>query len=622
MTGSHDAHLPAHLPAEGSASPQSSSTEEHPAWRRVHPLTPVLRGWLIFVAVIGAILVNSQDLLREIIGALVTGRESQTGHWLGERPWMIAVILGGLVLLLALIFFFGWLDWRFTRFRVEGDVVVLRKGVLTREQKQARLDRVQSVDITQTLIARLLGFASLKFDVAGGTGSSVDISFLTKKQAEELREEMLGRVRRARAAARAGTPGTTPATTAAAPCGTADHLSPAPLGSPGEAGDPEATAPEARGGASGTEVGGAPGTGDSGAAGDRIEPAVAHRTGTNLGTRLAARLQLDLSGTVDTVAADFGDTITEFLAPYGVVARTDESGEFLRVPAHRVLLSKLVSPTTVVLLLAVVVLFVGAGILMATVDTEAGLSMLIPSLLGIGGAAFAHVKGAFDQANFRVRLTEDGLAVERGLTNTTRKVIPLSRLQSVEVCQPLLWRRFGWWLVRFNTAGGADTSSAGSDNVLLPVGTFDEALLMLGLALPEPEDDARALFTRAMLADAAPEAAEVEPRFRKHARSSRWLDPLTWKRNGYVVTPTFLLIRSGRLHRSAIAVPHARVQSMALRRGPLEKRLGLANVHLHSTAGPVHARVNHLAAADAEELFYSHAETTRLARAELDGRLD
>ena len=45
--------------------------------------------------------------------------------------------------------------------------------------------------------------------------------------------------------------------------------------------------------------------------------------------------------------------------------------------------------------------------------------------------------------------------------------------------------------------------------------------------------------------------------------------------------------RRGRLRRETDIVPHEKVQSARLTQGPLQRRLGLATVHLDTTPGPV-----------------------------------
>lgn len=150
-------------------------------WRRVHPVTPLVRGW----AVVGAAIV-------------ILGQQSLDG---GPRGGLIALISSEywwtLFVALAAIALVGWgysvLAWRMTTYAIGEDTVHLRRGILFRQQRHARLDRLQSVDIRQPLVARFFGLCELTLETAGGTDSGIAIGFLKGSDADELRAELLAR---------------------------------------------------------------------------------------------------------------------------------------------------------------------------------------------------------------------------------------------------------------------------------------------------------------------------------------------------------------------------------------------------------------------------------------------
>ncbi|MFB9955032.1 PH domain-containing protein [Cellulomonas denverensis] len=156
-----------------------AQVEDGVQWRRMHPVTPAVKGWKVFVAVLVVIGANSADDVQEL------------AEWLGGRVWLAA--LG----LLAIVFLFGFgysaIAWRVTRFAVTDDAVQLRTGVLFRQQRQARLDRLQAIDVRQPLLARLFGLAELRLEVAGGAGSAVPLAFLREAEADQLRADLLAR---------------------------------------------------------------------------------------------------------------------------------------------------------------------------------------------------------------------------------------------------------------------------------------------------------------------------------------------------------------------------------------------------------------------------------------------
>ena len=77
-----------------------------------------------------------------------------------------------------------------------------------------------------------------------------------------------------------------------------------------------------------------------------------------------------------------------------------------------------------------------------------------------------------------------------------------------------------------------------------------------------------------------------------------------------------LVSRSGRLTRVLDVVLHEKMQSVRLSQGPLQRRLGLATVHLDVTPGPVHASAAHRSAAEARALVDAEVERARVSRAQ------
>jgi putative membrane protein len=79
------------------------------------------------------------------------------------------------------------------------------------------------------------------------------------------------------------------------------------------------------------------------------------------------------------------------------------------------------------------------------------------------------------------------------------------------------------------------------------------------------------------------------------------------------VTPDAVVVRGGRVRRFAHVVPHARIQSLRLRQGPLQRELRLGTVELLSTPGQASPAVAHLDQRDAEALL--NAQVVRSGRA-------
>jgi putative membrane protein len=157
-------------------------------WHRLHPASPVLRGGIFLFALLGFVIAN----LRERFVDLVFGIPRESGDPLdaiyenGAVGW--ALLATAVVLVVILILF--TLSWRMHTFRVGDESVEVRSGVVFRSHRQARLDRIQGVNIVRPLIPRLFGAAKLEVSVAG-QDANVQLAYLGSKLADDLRRDIL-----------------------------------------------------------------------------------------------------------------------------------------------------------------------------------------------------------------------------------------------------------------------------------------------------------------------------------------------------------------------------------------------------------------------------------------------
>lgn len=151
-------------------------------YRRLSPLTPVARSF-IFVA--AALTVTWRDLLRGDLGPF---------------GW---ILLGLLVAGGA----YGAASWLRTKYWIESDELRVDTGVVSRQSRRIRIDRLQGIDIVQPFVARLFGLAELRMDVAGGSAREGSLAFLTLSDARELKDVLLARRDAVRAAGPEGTTG-------------------------------------------------------------------------------------------------------------------------------------------------------------------------------------------------------------------------------------------------------------------------------------------------------------------------------------------------------------------------------------------------------------------------------
>ncbi|GAA1774073.1 PH domain-containing protein [Nostocoides vanveenii] len=485
-------------------------------WTHVHPLTPLLRGGVMITGAIGYWLSTQFD---NLFGR--HGDDPTQGHLLQ--------IAGVGLVIVVLVVAGSWVSWRNTTYRLGPTTVELRHGIVNRQHRQVRYDRIQAVDVTRPLLARLAGLSSVRIEAAGGRDSNIELSYLPQTRAAEVRQALL------RAAAGQG--------------------------SEVFAGDPSGSPRDAGSGLGGTEK-----AGGEGVAGE----APASPAGG---------------------AATAGGERTAYGHDVGEVP-------IARIPAMRVWAATLLSFNAAFLVLAIPALVVAlvTGSLLV-------LPWLGPMVLG----ALGQQVGRFSTwMNFRVDASGSAIRIRHGLTELRTTTVPLHRIQAVEISQPALWRAVDWWRIEVNVAGVHRDPDEKGDNALIPVGTRAEALAILAAmgprwSLPEVIEGM--------------DAPGPSPSFVGIPPNARVLDPLSWKRIGYAVTSAALVSRGGWLGRRVQLVPHARVQSLTLDQGPLERRLGLANVKLHSTTGPVDPVVRHLALAEATRLLNAEAVRAAGARA-------
>ncbi|WP_291383003.1 PH domain-containing protein [Demequina sp.] len=485
-------------------------------WTRVHRASPLLGGWAVLAGVAGYWFYTTQP-----------GQAAGDG----ARQLHISILLVAAAAVAgALIAIgFGYLGWYFHTFRITDEALEQRRGVVFRQQRQARLDRLQAVDVVQPLMGRLFGFAKITVEVAGGARSGIELQFLRLADAEALRNEILAL-----------------------------------------------------------------------AAGYRAEVA-AGRDGAEPPTR---------SGGLRAELEQFR------LAPAPGSARTAvaaaEERPLVAVPVPRLLLSILLSGGTIASV-AMVLIFVGGSVVVA---------ILVPGvdIVGafLGGGFLGLLSGAAGMVsvllaslnrgvNFRLGISSDGVRIAHGLLETRKQTVPPGRVQAVHFKQSLLWRRRDWWEIVVNVAGYQDNQQAVS--TLLPVGTREDALAALWSVLPDLGDpDPQGTVSLALSGSGADGGFVTSP------ASATWVDPLQRRFRGVRATETALFIRRGWLVKELIVVPHERTQSLALRQGPIQRALGLADVAVHSTKGAVRPVAQHLAVADAVALLTSQARRARARR--------
>lgn len=510
--------------------PHARSPLSDGEWHRLHPLTPLLRGGLFLVVVIGVIIANLRDrliyLFLPILSPDIDPEELEEFEGSGDpidfivaNNLYIVAALAVLAVLIVLVVVF-YLSWRFHSFRITGDDVEVRSGILFRTQRRAPLDRVQGVNLTRPLVARLLGMAKLEV-VGAGTDANVKLEYLSTTNAEAVRADIL-------------------------------RL----------------------------------------ASGRRLAEASAHPAPGAPGTRAGALGQTVSRGITGLIEGD--------------EAPVEEPESVVDIPVLRLIVSHVISPSTVFLVIAIVAIAVAAN-----VGSPWILVAMVPAVIGF--VAY-WIRSILRSLRYSIAPTPDGVRITFGLLTTITEIVPPGRVHAVEILQSILWRGFGWWTIRINRLTGRSMSEGAADQftTVLPVGTIVDVERVLRLLLPGvPPDEWPIILRQGML---GPESGDT---FVNTPRRAWFLRPLSWKRNGFRLTPDAVLLRRGVIWRKLAIVPLARMQSIALHQGPLYRLVGVAAARAHTVAGPVSTFVTAVDR-DAALALFADAEAGAVQAASLD----
>ncbi|MFH0521028.1 PH domain-containing protein [Streptomyces sp. M41] len=142
--------------------------------RRLHPVTPLRRAWAPVAVLIGWAAHDPDQAQRQLTRLTTT------------------TLLIALAVIVPLAALYGFLTWWFTHFAVTDSELRIRTGLLFRRTAHIRLERIQAVDVTQPLLARMAGVAKLKLDVIGADKKD-ELAFLGAEEARSLRAELLAR---------------------------------------------------------------------------------------------------------------------------------------------------------------------------------------------------------------------------------------------------------------------------------------------------------------------------------------------------------------------------------------------------------------------------------------------
>ena len=595
------------FPVNPAPQPLASQVPQAQKWWRADIRTFIMNLWFIILLAFGffqSIILNILTTPPNEWGARLTQAFDENSSYFSAT---YSQLIGFAVLVLILVA--GSIDWWFTRYSLDDLAIHRRSGFLFKKNRTIRLESVQSVDISRPLVARLLGLSELRFEVADGSSEALHIKYVSARKAEVLRRTAMASINLLRSEATGRPVDVLPDSM---------QISAERMPDANQLHQPFEASYEASYGAplqDGTVQDGtqlvAPQQGAQQLAPEQSAP---QRPGTQQpgASRRGARMPMP-------VAAD------------------PSQPPIFRISNVRLIASIMLEH--LVWLVPAVALMVGAAVIAAIMDGESPFLIfmaLLPGtfvpLLGYLGTLWARFDGA---ANFKITPSgQGGVTLRYGFTGTHTQNVMVERIQALAVEQSILWRAFGWYRIKMTIAGIGieknDNQKVVTRNVALPVGNKQETLMVLRLLLPAL-DEAQAQ----VLLDTADGSLKSQkpqvPAMIVTPSSARWMDLLTWKRNGVTTVGytagsvqastridsdaarssvgehtrgDLLLIRGGYFIRTLSIVPVSRVLSVSRGQGPLQRVFGCASVHFGTVPGPVRTLMMHLPPRVCEDLVW------------------
>ena len=585
------------VPVNPAPQPPAPQAPQEQKWWRADIRTFIMNLWFVILLAFGffqSIILNILTTPPNEWGARLTQAFDENSSYFSAT---YSQLIGFAVLVLILVA--GSIDWWFTRYSLDDLAIHRRSGFLFKKNRTIRLESVQSVDISRPLVARLLGLSELRFEVADGSSEALHIKYVSARKAEVLRRTAMASINLLRSEA-AGRP--------------VDVL-------PGSMQISAERMPDA----------------------DQLHQPfeasyeASYGAPVQDGTQQAAPQQgIQHPGTQQPSTQYPGASRRGARMPMPVVADPSQPPIF-RISNMRLIASIMLEH--LVWLVPVVSFMLGAAVFAAVVSGESPFFIfmaMLPGtfvpLLGYLGTLWARFDGA---ANFKITPSgQGGVTLRYGFTGTHTQNVMVERIQALAVEQSILWRVFGWYRIKMTIAGIGveqnDNQKLVTRNVALPVGNRQETLMVLRLLLPALDEVQAQVLLDTANGSLKRQQPQV-PAMIVTPSSARWMDLLTWKRNGVTTVGytagsvqattridsdaarssvgehtrgDLLLIRGGYFIRTLSIVPVSRVLSVSWGQGPLQRAFGCASVHFGTVPGPVRTLMMHLPPRVCEDLVW------------------
>ena len=192
--------------------PQAQQPQQ-PVRHRVHHSYIWLGSAQMVLALLAALLVAG---FSSIIGAIADGARAFADAPAGIMVTVVSVL--GFLALVGVVVLVQWWSYRHLYYELGPEEFNLYSGIFNKKRVHVPYQRIQSVDQRATLPQRIFGVCTVDIDTAGGAANkAVQVPYVLRSQAEELRRELFARKQAAAVAQGGAAVARAPQVTASAP---------------------------------------------------------------------------------------------------------------------------------------------------------------------------------------------------------------------------------------------------------------------------------------------------------------------------------------------------------------------------------------------------------------------
>jgi putative membrane protein len=479
-----------------------SATENAESWRRLHPLTPLVRSVQLLYAV--------------AIGALVFSSGKGT---------TLLFLLGITVAVAAWL----TLSYFFYRYSVTDEGLVIRHGVLFRQRRVIPKSRIQNVDLRAGLLQQLLQVTTASIETAGGQGTEARLHVVSRAEGIRLRHALV----------------TLPAGSSA----------PAVAIAPGQGPEHDGSVP--------------------------ATPDISYRR-SGIGELVIAGATSNRAGVLVGVLFG-GDFLFDFMPTDWILGR--------------VLPPELLEPGSSATSLIESAQHDVRGFVLG--------AFLLTLFFGLAGWAVSIIASVVRHFNFTLKRVGGELQVSYGLFTKREKGFRRSRVQSVQIEEPILRRWLRLASLKVQTAGyGPGVKADERVEMLAPIAKRAQIDEYLETVYPDiawkdvewrpshPRAVRRFFIRRAFVVLAATAAATLALGtpgllFLVGLVPAWFLARAHYRHLGHARLGDYVLVREGLWTRRSYIVPVRKIQALYLKQTPFQRRLGLGTVWIETAGSPL-----------------------------------